>query len=161
MGCGFRPLLAPGAGETGQAVLRQVAVDSIPERAGQVLRNELRARLHVPAPAAPRYALAVQISTSTSQIAVTDEEDDEEIGLNRLEVQARYRLRTLQARGDRPAGAELLADSLRVRTTFTRPERLLAAEEAEWTAQERALEQVSDRIVQRLAIFFERTEPAA
>lgn len=72
-GCGFHPLYGsngPAAGPAREG-LGLIAVAIIPERAGQLLRQSLQARLdHGDAPPAKRFDLAVSFSFAADAIGI-------------------------------------------------------------------------------------------
>jgi LPS-assembly lipoprotein len=75
-GCGFKPLYGTsGSGESASLDMASVRVEPIPDRIGQVLRNELTDRLTAGVgPQTARYALDVVLSESSGalQIQSTD-----------------------------------------------------------------------------------------
>ena len=75
-GCGFQPLYGtPEYGEGASLEMASVRVDPIPDRIGQILRNELTDRLTAGVgPQPTRYRLFVEIEESTAplQIQTTD-----------------------------------------------------------------------------------------
>lgn len=75
-GCGFKPLYGtPESGESASLELASVRVDPIPDRVGQILRNELTDRLTAGVgPQPTRYRLFVELQESTAplQIQTTD-----------------------------------------------------------------------------------------
>ena len=70
-GCGFRPVYAPRAdGNAAQEQLASIRVARLPERSGQLLRQELQARLDHGEALAKRYELAVSYSVSSDAIGI-------------------------------------------------------------------------------------------
>ncbi|MBI1300562.1 MAG: hypothetical protein GC137_02790 [Alphaproteobacteria bacterium] len=81
-GCGFEPMYGSGAtlssGDKNiQSILAQVEIDNIPDRSGQILRNNLIDRFYRDGrPVNPDYVLKVAtIKESTIDLDITEESD--------------------------------------------------------------------------------------
>lgn len=73
-GCGFTPLYGGDAGATAAAQLDTVAVQNIPERPGQILRESLQTQFYVAgAPVQERYALSVTYTVTPSAIGILED----------------------------------------------------------------------------------------
>ena len=71
-GCGFQPLYGNGRGGAGATPeMAQISIPPIPDRAGQMLRNELRDRL-VPTglPDKPRWRLDVSFKETKNDLVI-------------------------------------------------------------------------------------------
>lgn len=80
--CGFEPMYGSGAtlksgDENIQSVLAQVEIDNIPDRSGQILRNNLIDRFYRNGrPASPDYVLKVSgIQETVIDLDITEESD--------------------------------------------------------------------------------------
>ncbi len=137
-GCGFEPLYGPAQEER----LAGIAIERIPERDGQILRNALLERL---SPAGPsRWRLAVELTASRSSL-VGGEGDTQRV---RLTFTGAYRL--IPAGPDR-GKRKTEAGEARVTTSFNEPDPILATEAAERAAKRQALAELADRLVDAAA----------
>jgi LPS-assembly lipoprotein len=151
-GCGFQPLYgvhsaSPGA--PAEAKFAAVRVDTIPDRAGQQLRNELLDRLNPRGvPAQPLYHLTVQLAVRKQNLGI-QANDTSTIG--RVDVQAAFTL--LDVGTEKPVHQ----GSSRSITTFQVVQSNFANIQAENDAQARALREISDDIRVQLALFFSKS----
>lgn len=145
-GCGFQPLYGR-YGTDGPAVheaLSQIRVGIIPDREGQILRNELLSRLNPGGrPQDPRFRLEVALR-----------EDKENIGLTAIDTITRVNL-ILRARfvltgveDDRP----LLRDQVTAIAGFEVLDDEVATLASEIDARRRALVQIAEQIRRQLAM---------
>ena len=149
-GCGLHPLYSGGGSGTVAATLSQVEVAPIEGRAGWLMTNALRDRLHTDAK--PRYRLEMKLD---DQIAGLGVRRDNSVTRERRSLRARYQLVDL-ANGsvllDDAAGSDAGIDV--VRSEY-------ATIAAENTALERLSGIVADQIVARIATYVQRTAPEA
>ncbi|MGE0745067.1 MAG: LPS assembly lipoprotein LptE [Rhodospirillales bacterium] len=152
-GCGFRPLYgeraaAPEIGEK----LADVGVDIIPDRSGQILRNELLDRMTPRgAPGAPAYHLGVALTESRQEFAIRQ---DETATRSNVIFSARFALR-------RASDNQVIHGGIAVvRNSYDLLQNKFATLSAEEDARTRALRQLAEEIRTRLAIYFERSSGA-
>jgi LPS-assembly lipoprotein len=148
-GCGWRPLY--GTDSTGRAAtseMQSIAIQNIPDRIGQILRNDLRDRLTPRGvPRQPLYRLAVEVSTSKVGLAI---EPDAEITRSNFRLRASFQLVDLRLRQVVLKGSAFSVGSFNlVKSDF-------ANVVAEQDVERRTARDVSDQIAVRLAVFFNR-----
>ena len=146
--CGFEPLYG-NRQQAGDAVFNdfhQIKVATIPERSGQLLRNELLDRLNYGGePSQPRYELKVSMKEERRDVLVRS---DEIATAADLTLTANYEL------VDRATGAVLSKATPRsiVRyNVLVSPYATLASAE---DARRRAAKQLADDIRTRLGVYF-------
>jgi LPS-assembly lipoprotein len=147
-GCGFRPLYGDQerGGTTPQ--LAQILVNPIPDRLGQILRNDLVDRLSpTGAPDRPRYRLSVAIATTKEGLAITK---DESITRFNLRISATYVLYDAQN------NVEMTRGISRTIAAYNVVQSQFATLIAEKDAESRAARELSEDIRTRLAVFFTR-----
>lgn len=149
-GCGFRPLYGEGAGGAPAPVaaeLARVAIPTIPDRIGQMVRNELIDRLTPHGePAAPAYTLSVGLNRTVEDQLIRR---DATASRARLTLRAGYRL----MRGE----ALVLEGAARSVVSFDLPaEAYFAAVTSERDAERQAAVAVAEQIRTRLATHFAR-----
>jgi LPS-assembly lipoprotein len=148
-GCGFRPVYGDrGVATAPAAALATVAIDTIPERSGQVLRNLLIDRFYADGrPDKPTWRVAVQLSMA-----------EEELGILKDATATRARLRLL-------ANYELIETSTgkTVYRTFSRAIVSYNILDAQYgtlisrqDAESRGLTELAEDIRTRLALYFAR-----
>jgi LPS-assembly lipoprotein len=149
-GCGLRPMYAGGSAGPVASTLTQVEVEPIEGKAGWLMANALRDRL--PASGTPHYRLVIKLDDQISGLGVSR---DNSVTRERRTLRARYQLIDL-AQGttllDATAGSDSGID-------------VVGSEYATIAAENSALEHLSgivaDQIVSRLALYADRTPPAA
>lgn len=157
-GCGFQPVYMPTAsGRAGpaQRELAAINVNLIPDRPGQLLRQDLQARLATDAAGIPqRYDLAVSFAISGEGIAI---ESDNAATRVRLIGTARW---TLKARD--PAQTQITSGSARAMDAFNiLDQQYFAADIDNEQVQRRLASALADQITMQLAIFFRRRAAVA
>ena len=147
-GCGLHPLYSGGSSGTVASALAQVEVAPIEGKAGWLMANALRDRLH--GGATPRYRLEMKLE---DQIVGLGVRRDNSVTRERRTLRARYQLVDL-ANGsvllDAVAGSDAGIDV--VQSEY-------ATIAAENTQLERLSEIVADQIVARVATYVQRTAP--
>lgn len=145
-GCGFRPLYGPAAPGGGPAALAGLRVANIPERTGQMLRQELGRRL------GPRG----EGGTARQELRVALAIQNEPIGFRRDGAPSRIRA---TARADWRVVAlgtpetEVATGREQVFDAFNIPDgQFFAADMSREAMERRLMEQLADRIVQRLVV---------
>jgi LPS-assembly lipoprotein len=153
-GCGFQPLygersaLNAPAGQKPNVLVRDelaaVWIEPIPERMGQMLRNELIDKFNgTNEPAQPRYRLA--ISLRELKYPVLERRDVLETATN-LVLLTTYRLKA-------PNGADITTNVSRVVVRFNQLDQPYATITAEEYARERAVREAAEDIRLRIALF--------
>lgn len=147
--CGLHPLYSGGSSGTVATTLAQVEVAPIAGKAGWLMANALRDRLH--SDGTPRYRLEMKLD---DQIAGLGVRRDNSVTRERRTLRARYQLVDLSNGSvllDAAAGSDAGIDV--VKSEY-------ATIAAENTALERLSATVADQIVARLATYVQRTRPA-
>jgi LPS-assembly lipoprotein len=150
-GCGFQPLYGARSGGPNEAVqaMAETRIALIPDRAGQVLRNNLLDRLTpLGQPAAPRYELAVSVAEQIDRLGIAL---DDSATYGRLTVRARFTLR------DVASGQPVVAGESRWTNGFTRVTSHFANLTSEADARTRALQEISDDIRLQLGLHFAKS----
>ena len=157
-GCGFRPLYqepepAAGAASVGSE-LAAVEIAPIPDRVGQLVRNDLLYHLDASERGgAAQYRLDVRLAESISELAV------ESTGFatrSNLRLAASYRLVDLST------GRQLVSGRSRAISSYNLVDASFSTLTAQNAARERAASRVADDIRARLAAYFagpESSEP--
>lgn len=145
-GCGFRPLYGRH-GTGGPAVheaLSQISVGIIPDREGQILRNELLARLNPGGrPQDPRFRLDVGLNEERQNIGLTAIDT-----ITRVNLILRARFVLTGVEDERP----LLRDQVTAIAGFEVLDDEVATLAAEIDARRRALVQLAEQIRRQLAM---------
>ena len=145
-GCGFRPLYGPAAPGGASAALAGVRVANIPERTGQLLRQALGRRLDPQGSGgAPRHELRVALAIENEPIGFRSDGAASRV---RATARADWRVVTLATPETEVArGREQAFDA------FNIPDgQFFAADVSRDAMERRLMEQLADRIVQRLAV---------
>lgn len=150
--CGFQPVYGTRSLDTGVApgvALTNVAVDPIPDREGQVLRNKLIDRMYVEGrPADPAYRLSIRL---------TAQEEDLGIRQDATATRARLRLVASYELIDTKTGQPVYRSFSRSIVSYNLLEAQYATLVSEQDAYERALTEVAEDIRTRIALFFARS----
>lgn len=148
-GCGLHPLYGnQGSGRVGGGELQQVAIDLIPERNGQVLRNLLMDKFYLDGrPAKPDYRLAIQLSSTEENLGIRP---DATATRSRVRINADVQL--LSSR----TGEVLFRTNARAIISYDILQAQYATLVGQQDAFQRGLTQLSDDIRTRLAIHFEQ-----
>ncbi len=152
-GCGFQPVYMPTAsGRAGpaQRELAAIAVGLIPDRPGQLLRQDLQERLASDFNGIEhRYDLAVIFTVSGEGIGI---ESDNAATRIRLIGNARW---TLKARD--PAQTQITSGSARAMDAFNvLDQQYFAADMDNEQVQKRLASDLADQIAMQLVVFFRR-----
>lgn len=146
-GCGFRPLYGRGAVQAG---LEQVQVASLPDRMGQMLRNDLIARINPRGePVRPLYRLEVNLGVSRRNLV---EIRNTTITEESVVVDANYRLI------DTATNEPVFKSQTRATTSYPldSTDIVLSNRASRDSAEQRALALVADDIVTALAAALDR-----
>ena len=150
-GCGLHPLYSGGSSGIVATTLSQVDVAPIQGKAGWLMANALRDRLH--GGATPLYRLEIKLDDQIIGLGVR--RDDDSVSRERRTLRARYQLIDLSNGTvllDAAAGSDAGID------VVTSEYATIAAEN---TALEHLSDIVADQIVARVATYVQRTAPAA
>ena len=151
-GCGFHPVYAPSSLRAGgaQAVLGTIQVGLMPERAGQLVREELQARLDHGDALAKRYELQVSFALVADVVGV---QQDTTFTRLRYVGTANWTLKTLDpSKAIVTAGLARSLDGINVLD-----EQYFAADMAGEAATRRVAAAVAEQITLQLASYFART----
>lgn len=148
-GCGFQPLYGgKGVGAEAADRLMEVDIASIPNREGQKLRNLLIDNFYPSErPSNPRYRLDVSVSASEQKLAL---QKDATAVRAQLLVNAPYRLT------DTRTGQVVFQSSSRSMISYNTLEQHYAAIVTVQSAYDRALEDISNDITTRVAMYLGR-----
>jgi LPS-assembly lipoprotein len=146
-GCGFQPLYGTGTNSPNTSLaLNQIAIAHIPDRDGQVLRNYLIDRLyHDGRPSDPDYTLDIALEQSEAGLGI---KRDATASRNRLDMNAHYSVK------QRSTGKTLIDDHAKTSVSYNQLEAQYATLTAREDARDRALHEVSEQIISRLALYF-------
>ncbi len=152
-GCGFHPLYQQGGGQA--AALSAIYVNVIRDRAGQLLRQALQARLDgSDSGVAKRYTLAVSFNESVSSL---DVQADNSITRNRTIGTAYWSLHDLDNPTPQLAGGTVRSvDGYNI----IDEQFFYATTQADQTDQ-RLADVLADQIVTGLALYFNKHPPKA
>ncbi len=146
-GCGFRPLYGGGGARAVQ--LGSIYVDIIPNRAGQLLRQALQARLEGSSERAKQFTLGVSYAESVQGLGV---QSDNSTTRNRDVATAVWSLHPVGNPAVQIAGGSVRSlDGYNVID-----EQFFYTDLSEQAAQARLAGAVADQIVTGLAVYFDR-----
>jgi LPS-assembly lipoprotein len=157
-GCGFEPVYMPTAsGHAGpaQRELAAISVSLIPDRPGQLLRQDLQERLASDSGATPlRYDLSVTFRISGEGIGILQTDAATRI---RLTGTARWTLK-----GRDPAQTQITSGSAHAIDAFNvLDQQYFAADLENEQVQKRLASAMADQIAMQLAVFFRRRAAVA
>ena len=148
VGCGFAPLYGARSQGTAttEAALNQVQIAQIHDRSGQMLRNRLIDRMYQNGrPMNAAYELTVRLSEAEAGLGIRR---DATASRTRLDTTAHY---TLKRKSD---GKELINQTIRASVSFNQLDAQYATLTAREDARARALNEIGEQIVNRLALYF-------
>lgn len=150
-GCGFQPVYGKySAAGVAAAELQDVRIRAIPDRHGQMLTNKLVDRMYTTArPKNPRYELETVLTMQ-----------ERELGIQKDATATRGELLTTAnvAIYDIETQAELYRTTVRTRVAYNILQGQYGNLIGRENAYERALNDVADDVVTRVALFLNRTE---
>ena len=146
LSCGFHPVYGSRDADTPVAAkLNQVAINGIPDRQGQTLRNELIDRMYGKGrPQNPKYHLAVSLRSSEEGIGLLP---NAITTLTELTLTADYSLTDETGKEVMRATARAVANYNQLQEEYG----TLAAREG---AYQRSLNEIADQIVNRVSLYF-------
>lgn len=144
--CGFSPVYGTHTTEGATAdTLNQVAIDNIPDRSGQMLRNNLIDRMYGKGrPKKPLYHLAIVLSSSLQDLGIQANATSTR---SLLDMSATYNL----IDGN---GKTVLTGTAHSVTSFNKLTDQYASLVASESATDRTLREVSEQIVNRISLYF-------
>ena len=151
--CGFAPVYGDLGSKTEQSAvettLAQIAIDNIPDREGQYLRNALIDRFYRHArPATAPYALSVaKIRERLIDLDITKSSDT---------TRGQLRLDTEIALTDRKTGKTLLTRKLRAVTSYNILGSEFTNRVSEQNARENALDDLARQIELQVSLYFKK-----
>ncbi|WP_242185284.1 LPS assembly lipoprotein LptE [Sphingomonas sp. CARO-RG-8B-R24-01] len=151
-GCGLHPLYSGGSSGTVATTLAQVDVGPIEGKAGWLMGNALRDRLHAGQGVTARYRLEIKLDDKIIGLGIRR---DDSISRERRTLRARYQLIDLTNGSvllDAAAGSDAGIDA--VKSEY-------ATIAAENSALERLSDIVADQIVTRVATYVSRSNQPA
>ena len=148
-GCGFQPMYAdPARGRPVSEDMARIYVAAIPDRVGQLLRNDLLDRLNpMGQPAKNRYRLEVELRSSSPPTVLST---NELASRRNFTLNATYTLRSADGK------QRFLRRRYTAVTSFDIVESEFATLTARDYAEELAARQVADAIQTQLALYFSR-----
>ncbi len=152
-GCGFRPMYARRR-QGGEVVdeLAAIRIDLIPDRIGQLLRNDLIERLTpFGEPRYPRYRLQVQLQQSSVSLAI---QPDSTITRYNLHIDVSFTLTDVQT------GAEVYHGRARAVGSYNAVRSDFATLSAEQDTARRTVREASEEVSTLLSVFFSRRRQA-
>jgi LPS-assembly lipoprotein len=146
--CGFTPIYGSHGAASGSPVamdLNNIAINNIPDRNGQMLRNYLIDRMYGKnRPEKPLYTLKVVIRSSEEDLGILANATATRELLN---IYADYSLQD-------SSGKEILKGAAHSVASFDKLDQMYGAVAARQDAYERTLHEVSEQIVNRLSLYF-------
>lgn len=148
-GCGFQPLYSDRpAGGSIAGDIAAVRIAPIPDRIGQILRNELIDRLNPSGePADARFSLEARVAVTKLQLGIRK---DETATRTSLRFRSTFRLR------DAGSGAVVYSSRAGTVTSYNIVDSEYATLASERAARRRGLILIADRIALRVAGYFNR-----
>jgi len=145
-GCGFSPIYAShDQGVLTAKALNQIYIDNIPDRAGQYLRNKLMDSLYFEGrPTAPDAILSVKIEIKETDLAI---QKDATASRSQMRALASYKLKDKN-------GQVLLSRNAQAITAYSRIDAQYGLVVGQRDATERVLNEVAERIVMALSLYY-------
>ena len=148
-GCGFHPLYADNRGAQVEAKLADIRVETILDRPGQIMRNELINLMHdgVEAPVKPLYSLSVSLREVKANLGL---QRDASATYARLYLTAKFRLTNIKT------AQVVLEGQSNVNSTYGLPAGGYVTLSSEDDARERALKDLAEQLTTRIALYLRR-----
>jgi LPS-assembly lipoprotein len=147
-GCGFRPIYGSQSanGESSVAMeLNNIAIDNIPDRDGQMLRNDLIDHLYGKnRPSKPAYVLKITVRSTEEDLGILA---NATATRSLIDMYGDYSL--LDAKGK-----VLLKGTAHSVASFDKLDQIFSTVAARQDAHQRTLNEMSEQIVNRLSLFF-------
>lgn len=145
--CGFTPIYGPHDLENESVVtsMNNIAINNIPNRYGQILRNHLIDRLYTKGrPTNPSLRLSVTIKAKETDLAI---QKDSTASRRELSLWSSYSLKNLK-------GQKLVSGSAHSVVSYSKLDAQYGTVTGQRDAYGRALKETSEQIVNRLALYF-------
>jgi LPS-assembly lipoprotein len=147
-GCGFRPIYGSRSDEGGSPVaidLNNVAIDNIPNRDGQILRNNLIDRMYGKnRPEKTFYTLSVYVHNTEENLGILA---NATATRSLLDMYGDYSLQDAQ-------GKTLLSGTAHSVASFDKLDQMYGTVAARQDARERTLREISEQIVNHVSLYF-------
>lgn len=146
MGCGFQPVYGTRSDNASVAQqINAVGIENIPNRDGQMLRNNLIDRLYRKGrPSAPLYNLSINLRRTEDDLGI---QADSTSTRSLLNIYADYALKNKK-------GDVLVKGTARSVASFNKQTQQYSTESARQSAIERTMVEVSDQIVNTISLYF-------
>jgi len=146
--CGFHSVYGTHDTGTSTAVaLNNIAIDNIPNRNGQILRNDLIDRMYGKNRSSqPQYRLKISVTYSEEDLGILANATATRSLLN---MSGDYSLTDAQ-------GEEILKGTAHSVASFDKLDQIYATVAARQDAYDRTLHEVSEQIVNRLSLYFSK-----
>ena len=147
-GCGFTPLYGSNSAQNSAAqdFLSQIAIDNIPDRDGQYLRNRLIDRLHPYGPAAQsRYGLRMG--------AVQERKTNLDVAKSADATRAQLDISTTLTLRDLSTGREVLRRELSATTSYNILSSQFTTRVSEDNARRNALDDIARQAEQQIMLY--------
>jgi LPS-assembly lipoprotein len=145
--CGFHTVYG-SHGDQNSAVtagLGDIAIENIPDRPGQILKNDLIDRMYSKGrPVTPHYRLKVMLSSSEADLGIQADATSTRAQLN---TTGEYTLTDL-------AGKKLASGMAHSVSNFDTLDQQFSTQAAREAATERTIDEVSNQIVNALSLYF-------
>jgi LPS-assembly lipoprotein len=151
-GCGFSPIYGSHSGSGGPVAeqLSQIAIDSIPDRQGQILRNDLIDRMYGKGrPSQPLYHLSVKLHLNFEDTGILA---NTTATLTEVNTYGDYELKDLKDK-------VIVRGTAHSATSYSRLSDEYATLTAHDSAVQRTVDEVSNQIVNRLGLYFANPSP--
>jgi LPS-assembly lipoprotein len=146
LGCGFEPVYGTRTlnGETAE-ILNQVAIDNIPDRNGQILRNDLIDRMYGKGrPKKPLYHLSAKLHVSLQDLGIQANATSTR---SLLDISVDYSLMDMNDKN-------VLSGAAHSVTSFNKLSDQYSSLVSQEDAYERTIHEVSEQIVNRVSLYF-------
>jgi hypothetical protein len=146
-GCGFHPLYAPSGPHDWDPALASISVAPIRDRPGQILEQALRENLNPgDMSVKPRWRLSTELTVQRADFGI---QRNATATTSEVVISATYRLVDLDDKGNK----QVYTNISRATGDFDQLSDAYATQVAADNARDRALQQVADDMVIRLALF--------
>ena len=144
--CGFSPIY--GTHDNGHAVaadLNQVAIENIPDRQGQILKNALIDRMYGKGrPASPAYKLEITLRRTEEDLGI---QNDATSTRSLLNMYADYKLQDMHDK-------VLAAGTTHSVASFNKLSQQYGTQSARDDAVQRTITELSNQIISRISLYF-------
>ncbi len=152
--CGFSPIYGSHGGKGGPVAqaLSNVAIENIADRNGQMLRNKLIDRMYSQGrPVSPTTHLKISVATSESAMGV---QKDATTTRSQITITANFILTDM-------AGKQLHTGKAHAVASYSKLDAQYGTVASQRNAQERALNEIGEQIVNNISLYFAEKAPLA